>query len=171
MQPIQVDLSLSKYAELAAQLEADYYNICDQFNTQLSESSRATLHTANGEFIQIRTKDSKPYHPIFSNIYGREISDTNRAFYFKRFYEICCFSRKLVNKVEQRLHLDKNFYLPLPSLTFSPIHSRNLSSIDFPLITNFFINSHALSNFSFSHLFSSFRFWFSYLSRIISSFR
>lgn len=84
LQPIQVDLSLSKYAELAAQLEADYYNICDQFNTQLSESSRATLHTANGEFIQIRTKDSKPYHPIFSNIYGREISDKNRAFYFKK---------------------------------------------------------------------------------------
>ena len=81
---IQVDLSLPKYAELAAQLEADYYNICDQFNAQLSESNRATLHTASGEFIQIRTKDSKPYHPIYSNIYGREISDKNRAFYFKK---------------------------------------------------------------------------------------
>lgn len=84
LQPIQVDLSLPKYADLAAQLEADYYYICDQFNTQLSESSRATLHTASGEFIQIRTKDSKPYHPIFSSIYGREISDKNRAFYFKK---------------------------------------------------------------------------------------
>lgn len=84
LQPIQVDLSLPKYAVLAAQLEADYYHICDQFNTQLSESSRATLHTASGKFIQIRTKDSKPYHPIFSSIYGREISDKNRAFYFKK---------------------------------------------------------------------------------------
>ena len=82
--PIQVDLSLPKYYELAQQLEADYYNICDQLNQQLSESSRATLHTASGEFIQIRTKDSKPYHPIYSNIYGREISDKNRAFYFKK---------------------------------------------------------------------------------------
>ena len=82
--PIQVDLSLPKYYELAQQLEADYYNICDQLNQQLSESSRATLHTASGEFIQIRTKDSKPYHPIYSDIYGREISDKNRAFYFKK---------------------------------------------------------------------------------------
>ena len=84
LSPIQVDLSLPKYASLAAQLEADYYNICEQLNEQLSASNRSTLHTANGEFIQIRTKDSKPYHPIYSNIYNREISDKNRAFYFKK---------------------------------------------------------------------------------------
>lgn len=82
--PIQVDLSLPKYYELAQQLEEDYYNICEQLNQQLSESNRATLHTVSGEFIQIRTKDSKPYHPIYSNVYGREISDKNRAFYFKK---------------------------------------------------------------------------------------
>lgn len=86
LSPIQVDLSLPKYASLAAQLEADYYNICEQLNEQLSASNRSTLHTANGEFIQIRTKDSKPYHPIYSNIYNREISDKNRAFYFKKEY-------------------------------------------------------------------------------------
>ena len=40
--------------------------------------SRATLHTVSGKFIQIRTKDSKPYTPIYSNVYGREISDKNR---------------------------------------------------------------------------------------------
>lgn len=84
LDPIQVDLSLPKYYELAQQLETDYYNICDQLNQQLSESNRATLHTASGKFIQIRTKDSKPYHPIHSTIYGREISDKNRAFYFKK---------------------------------------------------------------------------------------
>lgn len=82
--PIQVDLSLPKYSVLAEQLEIDYYNICNQLNQQLSESCSSTLHTANGEFIQIRTKDSKPYSPIYSNIYGREISDKNRAFYFKK---------------------------------------------------------------------------------------
>lgn len=84
LNPIQVDLSLQKYSALAKQLEADYYNICEQLNQQLSESDKATLHTASGEFIQIRTKDSKPYHPIYSSIYGREISDKNRAFYFKK---------------------------------------------------------------------------------------
>lgn len=84
LSPIQVDLSLPKYAALAKQLEEDYYNICEQLNEQLSQSSTATLHTVSGRFIQIRTKDSKPYHPIYSHIYEREISDKNRAFYFKK---------------------------------------------------------------------------------------
>lgn len=84
--PIQIDLSLPKYAMLAAQLEEDYYDICDQLNAQLSKSSNATLHTVSGKFIQIRTKDSKPYHPIYSDSYNREISDKNRAFYFKKDY-------------------------------------------------------------------------------------
>ena len=81
---IEVDLSLPKYSELSAQLEADYYSICQQMNQQLQKSSTATLHTVSGKFIQIRTKDSKPYHPIYSKKYGRTISDKNRAFYFKK---------------------------------------------------------------------------------------
>ncbi|AVM69537.1 DNA mismatch repair protein MutH [Lachnospiraceae bacterium oral taxon 500] len=81
---IQVDLSQSKYRDLAKQLEEDYYTICDTMNKQLSASPTATLHTANGKFIQVRTKDSQPYHSIFSKKYGRKISDKNRAFYFKK---------------------------------------------------------------------------------------
>ena len=81
---IQVDLKQSKYRALAEQLEEDYYTICDMMNNQLSSSSTATLHTASGEFIQVRTKDSIPYHPIYSKKYGRIISDKNRAFYFKK---------------------------------------------------------------------------------------
>lgn len=81
---IQVDLSQTKYNTLAKQLEADYYTICDTMNAQLSVSPTATLHTANGKFIQVRTKDSQPYHPIYSTKYGREISNKNRAFYFKK---------------------------------------------------------------------------------------
>ena len=81
---IQVDLSQPKYSALARQLEADYYTISDTMNSQLSASPRATLHTANGKYIQVRTKDSQPYHPIYSQKYGREISDKNRAFYFKK---------------------------------------------------------------------------------------
>ena len=84
LQPIQIDLSLPKYQVLAKQLETDYYDICVQLNDQLSYSNTATLHTANGKFIQIRTKDYGSYHPIYSNIYQREISDKNRAFYFKK---------------------------------------------------------------------------------------
>ena len=61
--PILVDLSLPKYAELAAQLKFDYID--------------------NGKYIQIRTKDSIPYHAIYSRKYDRIVSDKNRAFYFK----------------------------------------------------------------------------------------
>ena len=81
---VEVDLSLEKYAPLYGQLKSDYYHICDLMNKQLQESPTAMLHTVSGEFIQIRTKDSKPYHPIFSNTYNREISDKNRAFYYKK---------------------------------------------------------------------------------------
>ena len=81
---IEVDLSKTMYHDLASQLENDYYSICDQFNQMLQQSSTSKLHTASGKFLQIRTKDSKPYHPIYSEIYHREISDKNRAFYFKK---------------------------------------------------------------------------------------
>ncbi len=81
---VEVDLSNPLYEELFHQLENDYYSICNQFNQMLQSSPTAMLHTASGQFIQIRTKDSKPYHPIYSNIYHRNISDKNRAFYFKK---------------------------------------------------------------------------------------
>lgn len=81
---IHVDLSNPLYHELALQLEEDYYTICDTLNKQLQISSTSTLHTANGKFIQIRTKDSQPYTPIYSQKYNRVISDKNRAFYFKK---------------------------------------------------------------------------------------
>ncbi len=81
---VEVDLSSPLYEELFLQLENDYYSICNQFNQMLQSSPTAMLHTASGQFIQIRTKDSKPYHPIYSNIYRRNISDKNRAFYFKK---------------------------------------------------------------------------------------
>lgn len=81
---VEVDLSLKKYSLLYEQLKTDYYTICGLLNSQLQSSPSATLHTANGKFIQIRTKDSKPYHPIYSQVYKREISDKNRAFYYKK---------------------------------------------------------------------------------------
>lgn len=81
---VEVDLSLDKYCSLAKKLEEDYYDICNQMNQQLSLSKNASLHTVSGQFIQIRTKDSKPYTSIYSQKYGRIISDKNRAFYFKK---------------------------------------------------------------------------------------
>ena len=42
-----------------------------------------TLCESYGKYIQIRTKDSIPYHAIYSRKYDRIVSDKNRAFYFK----------------------------------------------------------------------------------------
>lgn len=83
---IHVDLNLPKYNQLRIQLEEDYYVICDTLRQQIEDTTKGdgNIHTANGKYIQVRSKDAKPYHPIYSNIYGREISNKNHAFYFKK---------------------------------------------------------------------------------------
>ena len=56
-------------------IESDYYDICDYIrNTK-------TLNTFTGRngVLQIRTKDSKPYHPIFWE--GQQLSNKGFAFY------------------------------------------------------------------------------------------
>lgn len=87
---IHVDLSKPEFGQLRAQLEADYYLICSILQEQIEYGDDGNIHTANGKYIQIRSKDSKPYHPIYSNTYGRYISNKNHAFYFKKdfVYEI-----------------------------------------------------------------------------------
>jgi DNA mismatch repair protein MutH len=79
-----IHIELSEHPQLKKQLEEDYYNICKLMKKQLDKSSNSYLHTCNGKYIQIRTKDSKPYNAIYSNIYNRIVSDKNRAFYFKK---------------------------------------------------------------------------------------
>lgn len=79
-----IHIKLSEHPQLKKQLEEDYYNICKLMKKQLDKSSNSYLHTCNGKYIQIRTKDSKPYNAIYSNIYNRIVSDKNRAFYFKK---------------------------------------------------------------------------------------
>ena len=56
-------------------IESDYNDICDYIrNTK-------TIHTFTGcnGILQIRTKDSKPYHPIFWE--GQQLSNKGFAFY------------------------------------------------------------------------------------------
>lgn len=81
-----VNLSEPKFAKLRAILESDYYSICAQLRKQVE--AEKNLHTANGIFLQVRTKDSKDkygnYHEINSNIFEQTVSDKNRAFYFKK---------------------------------------------------------------------------------------
>lgn len=75
---------MSDFAQLRVQLEEDYYTICRILQEQIENGIDGNIHTANGKYIQVRSKDSKPYHPIYSNIYGRYVSNKNHAFYFKR---------------------------------------------------------------------------------------
>ncbi len=65
-------------------LENDYGTICEKLVTDIENSIDGFIHTSSGEFIQIRSKDAKPYNPIFSSTYNRYVSNKNHAFYFKK---------------------------------------------------------------------------------------
>src|ERR1044072_6357123 len=68
---------------LYAKLSDDYESICNGLIHHIERGGDGLIHTTNGpHYIQIRTKDSMPYHPIYSQTYGRYISTKNCAFYF-----------------------------------------------------------------------------------------
>jgi len=81
---IHINLENEDNYDVLCQLERDYYTISEKMKKDLNKSEESFIHTSNGEFIQIRTKDSKPYTPIYSEIYDRAISNKNYAFYFRR---------------------------------------------------------------------------------------
>lgn len=81
---IHINIKEDNHINLLKQLEEDYYSICEQLKNHIETSVDGFIHTSNGKFIQIRSKDSKPYHPIKSEVYGRDVSNKNHAFYFKK---------------------------------------------------------------------------------------
>ena len=64
------------------QLEEDYYMICEQLREHIDRT--CNIHTSSGGLMQIRSKDSKPYHSIYSELIGNYFSNKNHAFYFKK---------------------------------------------------------------------------------------
>jgi len=76
-------INLNQQPELYRLLEEDFRNITNQINTNL-EKNKDMLHTTSGKYIQIRTKDAKPYNAIYSKKLKRYVSDKNFAFYFKK---------------------------------------------------------------------------------------
>ena len=92
---IHIDLSTSRYARLRDIWRSDYYSICRQLKGHIETSSDGCIHTSNGQHIQVRSKDSKTYHPIYSETYGRYVSNKNHAFYFRKefVYDIQSMSR------------------------------------------------------------------------------
>ncbi len=85
-----VDCNLEAEKDLRDKLEKDYYEICNKLRWNIENSDDGYIHTSNGDLIQVRSKDTKPYRPIFSNTYNRNISNKNHAFYFKKEFMIHC---------------------------------------------------------------------------------
>ena len=97
---IHVDLTNPKYTSLKEIWQEDYYSICAQLKQHIKHSSDGFIHTSNGEQIQVRSKDARDssghYHPIYSDTYGRYVSNKNHAFYFKKEFV------RYINKVNGR---------------------------------------------------------------------
>lgn len=81
---IHIDLDSPRFSELRNIWRKDYYSICRQLKNHIETSSDGFIHTSNGLHIQVRSKDSKPYHPIYSRTYERYVSNKNHAFYFQK---------------------------------------------------------------------------------------
>ena len=77
---IQVDLKKEK--SLKKELKKDYKKICAETKENIEKGD--SLHTVSGKFLQIRSKDTKPYHKVHSEKYNRDVSNKNYAFYFKK---------------------------------------------------------------------------------------
>ena len=76
-------VNLDTDKKLYLKLKDDYNSIKNQINRHLQTNDKQ-IHTSSGNFLQIRSKDSKPYHPIFSSSLDRYVSNKNHAFYFKK---------------------------------------------------------------------------------------
>lgn len=81
---IHIDLSDKRFSSLLDIWREDYYSICEQLKNHIETQKDGFIHTSNGTHIQVRSKDSKPYHPIYSSTYGRYVSNKNHAFYFQK---------------------------------------------------------------------------------------
>jgi DNA mismatch repair protein MutH len=78
-----LEWDLEKEEDLFTTLRDDYYLIKEKIIDDI-ENVDGNIHTSSGKFIQIRTKDAKPYNPIYSTTYKKEVSNKNFAFYFKK---------------------------------------------------------------------------------------
>ena len=76
--------SFEKNKKLFNEFNNDYKTICEQLKNYIKTSKDNFIHTSNGKYIQVRSKDSKPYHPIYSKKFEKYVSNKNHAFYFKK---------------------------------------------------------------------------------------
>ena len=75
-------IDMRKDPVLFERFEHDYHTICHGLRERVEAGE--FIGTTSGHYLQVRTKDSKPYHPIRSKIYQRSISSKNYAFYLQK---------------------------------------------------------------------------------------
>ncbi len=85
---IHIDLTRPQFSQLRNIWKGDYYSICEQLKAHIENGPDGFIHTSNGTHIQVRSKDARDssgnYHPIYSQIYRRYVSNKNHAFYFQK---------------------------------------------------------------------------------------
>lgn len=69
-----------KFKNFYEQCAKDLIEIFSQIRKNLNNPT-SMLHTTSGKYLQIRTKDSVPYRPIYSKVFNRYVSDKNFAVY------------------------------------------------------------------------------------------
>ena len=73
-----------KYSNWYAQVQKDLKEICSYIKNVCKTGSQLHSTKGPGHYIQIRTKDSCPYHAIYSKKYNKTISDKNFAIYITK---------------------------------------------------------------------------------------
>lgn len=85
-------IQCSEEQSLFAQLKQDFRKIKLKVVDDLENAPDKFIHTSNGKYIQIRSKDAKrangEYNPIYSDVLGRYVSNKNHAFYSKKQFMI-----------------------------------------------------------------------------------
>lgn len=78
-------------------LKLEYESICNGIVNQIEAGNDGMIHTTSGpaSYLQIRTKDSKPYNPIYSPRHRRMISNKNFAWYFMKDFMIDAVNGRL----------------------------------------------------------------------------
>jgi DNA mismatch repair protein MutH len=85
LRPVFVDLDDPAWFVVKERLHRDYDSICLHTQTCFSAGDKMLHGTpAPNRVLQIRTKDSAPYSPIYSARAGRYVSNKNYAFYLTK---------------------------------------------------------------------------------------
>jgi len=81
--PLHLSLASPEQRDLKIALESDFYSLCARMKSMLDRGHNLSSKLA-GKYLEIRNKDYKPYKPIYSSVYGRNVSDRDFAFWLQK---------------------------------------------------------------------------------------